>query len=335
MAKERRKQMNQDEENQKKKVMKEKGAYENKKQFNSMTAEELLKMDFPELKWILPDILPAEGLTLLCGSPKVGKSWLLLMIALAAASGGVALGKIQVEQRSVAFLALEDSHRRLKRRLEHLDGKPTPELTFVTEWPSGEKGFGALKEYSERNEDLGLIAIDTLQIFRGPDLPSDYGNDVEYLHGLQALSAEMKVPILANHHTRKATAEDPFHMISGTQGISGSADTNMVLARKGFGAADAVLHIQSRDFEPEDQALKFDSDVGWELLGSAAEYNQTTERLEVLEKLKDMGEPVKPSVLAKMLEPEKSVGAVQRLLVKLKNEGYITSPKYGHYECLK
>jgi hypothetical protein len=202
----------------------------------------------------------------------------------------------------------------------------------MTEWPTGEKGFNALKEYAERNPDLGLIAIDTLQIFRGPDLPSDYGNDVEYIHGLQKLSAEIGIPIVAVHHTRKSPAEDPFHTISGTQGIPGSADTNLVLARRGVGAADAILHIQSRDFESEDQALKFDSDLGWELMGTAKEYDHTTERMELLELLKEAGEPLKPSVIAKMLEPEKSVGAVQRLLVKLKNDGYINQAKYGYYE---
>jgi hypothetical protein len=37
--------------------------------------------------------LVAEGLNLLVGSPKLGRSWLCLVLAVAVASGGVALGR--------------------------------------------------------------------------------------------------------------------------------------------------------------------------------------------------------------------------------------------------
>ena len=64
------------------------------------TAAALLQMQLPEPKCVVKDLLP-EGLDLLCGKPKLGKSWLALNIALAIASGGIALGSIQVEQGQV------------------------------------------------------------------------------------------------------------------------------------------------------------------------------------------------------------------------------------------
>jgi hypothetical protein len=47
------------------------------------SAADLQGRVFPPIKWIVPDILP-EGLTLLAGKPKLGKSWLALDIAVAA-----------------------------------------------------------------------------------------------------------------------------------------------------------------------------------------------------------------------------------------------------------
>ncbi|MGH3326786.1 MAG: AAA family ATPase, partial [Streptomycetales bacterium] len=41
----------------------------------AFTADELMAMEFPEPRWAVPGIL-AEGVNLLAGPPKVGKSWL-------------------------------------------------------------------------------------------------------------------------------------------------------------------------------------------------------------------------------------------------------------------
>jgi RecA-family ATPase len=55
-----------------------------------------------------------EGCILLAGPPKVGKSWLTLGLGLSVASGGKALGRIDVTAGQVLYLALEDTPRRLK-----------------------------------------------------------------------------------------------------------------------------------------------------------------------------------------------------------------------------
>lgn len=63
---------------------------------------------FPPLRYSVPGVVP-EGLTLLVGPPKAGKSWLALAVLLAVASGGRALGKLRVgAPRRVLYLALED-----------------------------------------------------------------------------------------------------------------------------------------------------------------------------------------------------------------------------------
>ena len=59
----------------------------------------------------------AEGLNLLAGAPKLGKSWFALNVATAVAYGGMALDKIAVERGEALYLVLEDPPRRLQRRL--------------------------------------------------------------------------------------------------------------------------------------------------------------------------------------------------------------------------
>jgi len=81
--------------------------------------------EFPPLTYAVPGVIP-EGSVLLVGAPKIGKSWLVLTIALAAAAGGQALS-IQVPKRPVFYLALEDGDRRLQDRCRKLlRGDPIP-----------------------------------------------------------------------------------------------------------------------------------------------------------------------------------------------------------------
>ena len=68
------------------------------------TAAELLDAEFPEPKWAIEGLIP-EGLTIIGGRPKVGKSWLLLQAAIAVGTGGRFFGK-QVDQRQCALCRL-------------------------------------------------------------------------------------------------------------------------------------------------------------------------------------------------------------------------------------
>ncbi|SDM39655.1 AAA domain-containing protein [Nonomuraea maritima] len=107
----------------------------------SWTADELMAMTFPEPRWAVPGII-AEGLSLLAGPPKVGKSWLSLGLGIAVASGSKALEAIELEPGPVLYLALEDTARRLQNRMgKILSGQPAPkDLTLATTCPTLPQG---------------------------------------------------------------------------------------------------------------------------------------------------------------------------------------------------
>lgn len=87
---------------------------------NSITAAELQQLRLPQIKWIVPDLLPA-GLTILAGSPKSGKSWLALDLALSVASGAEVLDQV-TRAGSVIYYALEDSPSRVQARINDIWG---------------------------------------------------------------------------------------------------------------------------------------------------------------------------------------------------------------------
>ena|SRR5687768_9966457 len=82
-------------------------------------ASDLQVMKFPPVRYVVPGFI-AEGCTLLAGRPKLGKSW--LMLGLAVAGGRYCLGDARCEQGGVLYLALEDNQRRLQRRIDKVLG---------------------------------------------------------------------------------------------------------------------------------------------------------------------------------------------------------------------
>ena len=112
-----------------------------------ITADDLCRKEFPEPRWAVPGIVP-EGTTLLCGKPKMGKSWMALGFGIAVASGGVALGSLKVKTRDVLYLSLEDNERRLKKRIQKIlpDGNIPARLHLTTEWPKVGEGSALISD---------------------------------------------------------------------------------------------------------------------------------------------------------------------------------------------
>jgi hypothetical protein len=105
------------------------------------SASDLLAKEFTPPKWAVDGILP-EGVTLLVGRPKQGKSWLALGIGIAVGTGGRALSTREVSQGSVLYLALEDNERRLQKRCRKLlQGNPCHGLDFTIGWAVSEEGL--------------------------------------------------------------------------------------------------------------------------------------------------------------------------------------------------
>ena len=100
---------------------------------------------------------------LLVGAPKIGKSWLVLAVALAAAEGGRALG-IEVPQRPVLYLALEDGHRRLQDRCRRLlADDPIPEqFQYITMIEPGRVADTIAAWLNWHQEPPPLVILDTL-----------------------------------------------------------------------------------------------------------------------------------------------------------------------------
>ena len=116
--------------------------------FKLISAEELFyqPLDPARAEMIIEDMIP-QGLTLIAGAPKSGKSWMMLDMCLAVSSGRPFLGR-RTLPCEVAYFPLEDQEERVKSRMLDLGEAPTPALHICAERKSIEQGF--LKELHGR-----------------------------------------------------------------------------------------------------------------------------------------------------------------------------------------
>src|SRR5262245_40427655 len=303
----------------------------------SFSAKELQSMTFPPLSWIVPNIIPAEGVTLLCSKPKFGKSWLAHDLCIACTTDGYTLGNIKPAQGSVLYLALEDSKRRLQRRMTKLlptFGALWPEkLTLKTEWRRlHEGGLEDIRAWRADTKKTGgkpiLVVVDVLAKVRKPVGNRQlYEADYAALADLNNLANELELTIVVAHHTRKMAADDLMETVSGSYGVSGAVDTILVMANKPNGA---VLDIRGRDVESAELAIEFNRRTcRWRLLGDAAEVHVSSQRAKIIAALKEAGLAI--TIPALMEETDMKRNPLEVLLGRMAKESEIQRVGKGLY----
>ncbi|MCO8276505.1 AAA family ATPase [Actinoplanes sp. TRM 88003] len=247
----------------------------------SWTAADIMSMTFAPPKWAVPGVL-SEGVNLLCGPPKVGKSWMSLGLGVDVALGGRAFGSIPVEAGPVLYLALEDTARRLQSRLGKVLGpRPAPAgLTLATECPPlPQGGDQAIAAWLDRHPNARMVIIDVFAKLRGNSAPGASAYDADYaaVGRAKKVADDYGVAFVLVHHVRKAGSDDFLTEVSGTNGLAGAADATLVLKRA-RNQGDGVLHVTGRDVDENEYALSFDPAVGaWQMLDGPAEDHQVGE----------------------------------------------------------
>lgn len=244
------------------------------RRLSAISAPELQEAELPPVLFIVEGMLP-EGTNILSAASKIGKSWMVLDLGLKVSAGEPFMGH-RASQCGVLYLALEDSLNRLQDRMNKiLKGRRAPaNFYFTTEAPKLDEGLlDAVDEHLRQHPDTKLIIIDTLQKIRGQALPREqsYAQDYREMGVVKAYADKRGVSTLFVHHNRKMRDEDdPFNMISGTNGIMGAADTIWVITKDKRSDGDATLHITGRDVSQQDTVIRFNRDTyEWEAVGTA------------------------------------------------------------------
>ena len=201
------------------------------------------------------------GTYLFVGSPKQGKSFLMLQLTYHI-SAGLPIWGYPVRQGTVLYLSLEDDHARLQNRLYRMFKEEATDNLFLSTWAKkiGEGLESQITAFVKKHTDTQLVVIDTLKRVRSAAASKNgYDDDYDFAASITNLSRELGICIIIVHHTRKLKSDDKFEMISGTNGLLGAVDGAFLLEKTTRNAKTATLSITGRD-QP-DMILNLDKDT--------------------------------------------------------------------------
>lgn len=271
---------------------------------STVNGKHLMEKDVTPVRYIIDDLIPA-GVHILAGSPKIGKSQLSLWLCLSVANG-TDVWDFKTHKGGVLYMALEDSENRLQSRLRKLN-MPVPENIHFT-ITAGDLDSGLLnqlEDFMRNHPDTSLIVIDTFQKIRGSLKEGTlYANDCKEMGLIKAFADKYNIAIVLVHHAKKGFELDPQDYISGTNGIAGTADTNLILKRHHRYESIADFSVSGRDVSAREMQLSLnDINCIWE---------------KVLDSQVEKDEQRIPKLIKAFLEKEKTfVGTATELCHKL------------------
>ena len=252
------------------------------KPLETVTAKWLMENPLPARPWVVDGLL-STGLHILAGEPKVGKSWLVLQAALSV-SAGEPLWGFGTTAGTVLYLCLEDPYERIQERLRKMGEEASDNLHFCREAATIDGGLcRQIEEFAHEHEGTILVIVDTLQMVRRYSGESMYMADYGDLSKLKKVADDLGIAMLLVHHRRKMPDDNVFNTVSGSTGITGTADTTMVLYEEGRAHAKrpkpASLAVTGRDTADRKLELLFGETYHWVCLGEQGEGELEAERM--------------------------------------------------------
>ena len=261
----------------------------------TVNAETLLYEPLEKPSFVVDSLIPT-GLSLFCGSQKIGKSWLMLKLCLCV-SQGIPLWDMPTMEGDVLYLCLEDTFCRIQDRLFRLTDEASGRLHFaVASCKLSDGLIVQLEDYLKDYPDSRLIVIDTLQKVRTASKDNAYASDYGDISLIKDFADRHSLAVIVVHHIRKQNDSDVFNKVSGTTGLTGSADATFVLEKEKRASDTAKLYVTGRDTPYQEYTLRF-RDCRWELVEDKEEWIGTATEL-----LAAMGETETiPTVITKWL----------------------------------
>ncbi len=297
--------------------------------------DDLLADTIPPPRPIVEGLLH-EGMLLFGGKSKRGKSWLMLDLALAVATGNPVWQHFPTrEPQPVLYLALEDGRGRIQRRLRAIQPgiQTTGKLQLLYDFPLlNDGGIERLRHYIE-TWHYRLVVLDVLARVE----PAAKGHSDKTYHEIYRMFAPLQ-DLHRRHpfclamltHLRKAEAEDIFDTLHGSVAYQGAQDTLWVLERPPRDAV-GVLHLREKD--SDDQALHVSFvDGHWEFLGHDTEVKLSQGRQAILELFEEKERPLSiDEILKGLSRPRSRYQTVRKTLHRMVQDEQLVRLDRGRY----
>lgn len=223
--------------------------------------KDLLKEDFPPEAWVVDQLIPDEGVTILSGSPGSFKTWIYMEIAVKVAKGQSVFGNFDTKQTGVLVIDEESGRRRLKKRFEQMCADDNTPIHFTSR-----NGYKMNQLYVDGiiakaiEIDAKLVIFDSLTRFISEKADENASGDMAKLMDCYRQLADAKLSVLILHHNRKESGGNfnPAQALRGSSDILASTDCHIAVNRVGQSEFVKLIQTKNRDvWEPVPFELRF------------------------------------------------------------------------------
>jgi hypothetical protein len=288
-----------------------------KNNFGLTSLSDLFNEPEEEVAWLVDDLLPGSGFSLLVAKPKVGKTTLARNLALCVAQGKDFLGR-KTQQGLVIYLALEEKRSEVRKHFRDMGATGTEDIHLsVASAPAD--GLQQVRAAAERLKPV-LIIIDPLfRLTRVKD-SNDYAQVTQALEPLLVLARETGAHVLCVHHAGKGNREGGDSIL-GSTAIFGTVDTALMMRKmEGY----RTLQSEQRyGASLEETVLRYDATTRTVSLGDTKEAEDLTRLSQAIsEYLQGQTAPVTEAVIDDTVEGRR--GLRKKALRQLVAEGKVT-----------
>lgn len=302
-----------------------------------VTGQQLINRKIPDVQFLVPEII-SEGMTLLGGPPKSGKTYFLLDLAFSIASGRKFLD-YDIKRRRVLYLALEDADIEIQKRILSQNSEEDIKVSDFhivtkTNWLDiiGNNQYKKLENLVDEVEPE-VIIIDTFIKFGGVDQSGDSRYDMEYRTLVKINEIAPEASIILSHHTRQLPAEEDWtHALSGGNGLIAVPDTILGFFRS---RNDDSGTIKTACRRTSDSEIFFSHDPNTlRFIRVSENPNNSPAKTKdvILRVLREAGFALSPSEIVTMADDEKINSVrVRQALIRMDKSGEVVKVDRGKY----
>lgn len=274
-------------------------AVEGKKKLKFRELGDLLRQPRKPTDWLVDGLLPKAGISLLYSKPKVGKSTLARVAALAVARGDRFLDRA-VTAGAVLYLALEEIEEEVTAHFRDQGATGSEPIKVFAAMAPGDC-LAELRAVVEQ-EHPALVIIDPLFRFTRIKDGNDYALATAALEPLVDLARKTGSHVMLVHHAKKNEGGTDGDGILGSTALFGSVDTAICL-RKAQDGTRLISTVQRYGSGMAEMTLIFHTDTrGITLGGTRADMENERMRGEMLAFLQEQTEPVTEKAISEAVE---------------------------------
>ncbi len=207
---------------------------EQKQKQKVITVDQLLALPKTYIPWVVRDLLPSSGVSILVSEPKKGKSTLLKYLLSCVAQGKPFLGFETFKGRCL-YLDMEDTVERVQDQFSALKMPPG---VAIDVWVAGRINAGIAQlldlMMSKKNsgEPYNLVAVDGMTDLRPVNDINSYTETKAALKDVESIARTTGAHLICSHHANRGYG-------SGSKRVLGSTAI--------FGTVDSLISLEGKN----------------------------------------------------------------------------------------